>query len=116
MKAILEHQDLNGTIAAEMTETYHHSLQTYMEQHIEGFDTTRFYCRGCQIDMEDGEETFGLRFACFDKQTRRFVLFVTDRKPLTELPKILKKVQIVLGVQMHEVFVDDEDIVYAAGC
>lgn len=110
MKATLTHEDLQGTVAAEVTENYHHSLQEYMEKHLQGFDTQRYYCRGCRIGWKKGQERFTLQFACFDKAERHYVLFVTDDQPLTELPQIFTEMQIVLGVQMGEVFVEAADI------
>ena len=111
MKASIEHNDLKGTVAAEMTDLYNHSLQMYMEQNFEGFDSSRYYCRGCQIDLEQGLDTFALRFACFDKKYRKYVLFVTETVPLTELSHLVKKIQLILGAEMQEVFIEEEDMI-----
>ena len=35
------------------------------------------------------------------------MLFRTDRMPLAELPKMICKVQVVMGVQMQEVFPEE---------
>ena len=112
MKASILYSDLNGTIAAELTEQCNHSLQTYLERNFVDFDTERFYCRGCMIDWEEGEDTFALRFACFDKERRKYTLFVTERMPMRELAAFLKRVQIVLGVEMQEVFIDEPNQIY----
>lgn len=112
MKATLTKSDLRGTVAVEMTAETRHSLQVLMEEYLSGFDTARYYCRGCQLDWEAGRESVALRFACFDKQERKYVLFRTDDLPLTVLPALLSRVQVVMGVEMQEVWAEETDETY----
>ena len=69
MKARVQYNDLTGTAAADITDFSLNSLEKYLTDHFENYDTERYFCVGCRLNLGgQTSTTVSIRFICLDKE------------------------------------------------
>lgn len=113
MKARVQYNDLTGTAAADITDFSLNSLEKYLTDHFENYDTERYFCVGCRLNLGgQTSTTVSIRFICLDKEEHKYVyLCPLDDMSYEEAFSLFKRLDIVLGSNesISEIDVNDED-------
>ena len=113
MKARVQYNDLTGTAAADITDFSLNSLEKYLTDHFENYDTERYFCVGCRLNLGgQTSTTVSIRFICLDKEEQKYVyLCPLDDMSYEEAFSLFKRFDIVLGSNesISEIDVNDED-------
>ena len=113
MIAKVQYNDLRGTVAADITDFSLNSLEKYLSDHFENYDTERYFCVGCRLYLGgQTSKTVSIRFICLDKQERKYVyLCPVEDISYEEAFSLFKRLDIVLGSteDIGEINVSDED-------
>lgn len=110
MKAKVQYGDLLGTSAADVSDAYNNSLQTYLSTMFESFDTSRYRCDGCRIYLTDSCDVCNVRFVCYDTQENKYVYLVPLKDyTLKTMKDMFKRFDIVVGNNIDEVVVSEDD-------
>lgn len=69
MIANVQYNDLSGTAAADITDFSLNSLEKYLTDHFENYDTQRYFCVGCRLNLGGQiSNKVSLKFICLDKE------------------------------------------------
>lgn len=113
MKAKVQYNDLTGTAAADITDFALNSLEKYLTDHYENYDTERYFCIGCRLYIAGQiSNTVSIQFICLDKEDRKYVyLCPVDDKSFEEAFSLFKRLDIVLGSNesVSEIDISEED-------
>lgn len=113
MKAEVQYNDLMGTAAADITDFSLNSLEKYLTDHFENYDTERYFCVGCRMYIAgQTSTTVSFRFICFDKEEHKYVyLCPVNDMSYEEAFSLFKRFDVVLGSNesISEIVVSDED-------
>ena len=113
MKAKVQYNDLTGTAAADITDFSLNSLEKYLTDHFENYDTERYFCVGCRLNLGGQTSTnVSIRFICLDKEEHKYVyLCPVDNMSYEEAFSLFKRFDVVLGSNesISEIIVSDED-------
>lgn len=113
MKAKVQYNDLTGTAAADITDFSLNSLEKYLTDHFENYDTERYFCVGCRLYISgQSSTTVSIRFICLDKEEHKYVyLCPVDDINYEEAFSLFKRFDVVLGSNesISEIVVSDED-------
>ena len=113
MKANVQYNDLTGTAAADITDFSLNSLEKYLTDHFENYDTERYFCVGCRLNLGgQTSTTVSIRFICLDKEEHKYVyLCPVDDMSYEEAFSLFKRFDVVLGSNesISEIVVSDED-------
>ena len=113
MIAKVQYNDLTGTAAADITDFSLNSLEKYLTDHFENYDTERYFCVGCRLNLGgQTSTTVSIRFICLDKEEHKYVyLCPLDDMSYEEAFSLFKRFDIVLGSNesISEIDVNDED-------
>ncbi len=109
MKANVQYNDLRGTAAADVSDFYHNSLQTYLADSYKGYDDERYYCEGFTMWASDSSKTVNVGFVCFDKNEGKYVKFVPDNYSFDRLFELFKRFNVVMGSDIEDVDISDND-------
>lgn len=113
MKARVQYNDLTGTAAADITDFSLNSLEKYLTDHFENYDTQRYFCVGCRLNLGGQiSNTVNIRFICFDKEEQKYV-YLCPVKDMSyeDAFSLFKRFDIVLGSDedISEINIGDED-------
>lgn len=113
MIAKVQYNDLTGTAAADITDFSLNSLEKYLTDHFENYDTERYFCVGCRLNLGgQTSTTVSIRFICLDKEEQKYVyLCPLDDLSYEEAFSLFKRFDVVLGSNesISEIVVSDED-------
>lgn len=109
MKAIVQYNDLFGTAAADVSDFYSNSLQTYLIDSYKSYDSERYYCEGFTMWASDSSKTVNVGFVCLDKVERKYVKFVPECYTFDRLFQLFKRFNVVMGINIDQVEVSDND-------
>lgn len=113
MIAKVQYNDLRGTAAADITDFSLNSLEKYLTDHFENYDTERYFCVGCRLYLGGQiSKTVSIRFICLDKEEHKYVyLCPVDDMSYEEAFSLFKRFDIVLGSNdsINEINISDED-------
>lgn len=109
MKANVQYNDLRGTAAADVSDFYHNSLQTYLTDSYKCYDGERYYCVGFTMWASDYSKTVNVGFVCRDKKDGKYVKFVPEDYTFDRLFELFKRFNVVMGSDIENVEVSDED-------
>ena len=113
MIAKVQYNDLTGTAAADITDFSLNSLEKYLTDHFENYDTERYFCVGCWLNLGgQTSTTVSIRFICLDKEERKYVyLCPINDMSYEEAFSLFKRFDVVLGrsESISEIDVSDED-------
>lgn len=113
MIAKVQYNDLTGTAAADISDFSLNSLEKYLTDHFENYDTERYFCVGCRLNIGgQTSTTVSIRFICLDKEEHKYVyLCPVDDINYEEAFSLFKRFDVVLGSNesISEIVVSDED-------
>lgn len=109
MKANVQYNDLCGTVAADVSDFYHNSLQEYLTDSYKGYDGERYYCEGFTMWASDSSKTINVGFVCRDKKEGKHVEFVTENYTFDQLFQLFKRFNVVMGLDIESIEVSDDD-------
>lgn len=112
MIASVQYNDLRGTAAADVADGYMNSLQKYLIDTYDKYNSERYVCRGCTMYIGGQREVpfVSLSFLCWDKASEKFVRFYPHRDiDLNEAFSLFKRLEIVMGTDVNDIEVDDGD-------
>ena len=113
MKANVQYNDLMGTAAADIADLSLNSLEKYLTDHFDNYDTERYFCVGCRIYISGLiSNVVNLRFICLDKEEHKYVyLCPVEDMGYEEAFSLFKRFDIVLGSNedVNEISISDED-------
>ena len=113
MIAKVQYNDLTGTAAADITDFSLNSLEKYLTDHFENYDTERYFCVGCRLNLGgQTSTTVSIRFICLDKEEQKYVyLCPLDDLSYEEAFSLFKRFDVELGSNesISEIVVSDED-------
>lgn len=111
MIASVQYNDLRGTVAADISDFYQNSLQTYLKVSFKSYDADRYYCNGCKVWISgQGDIRASIDFICWDNENERYVCFSQKNDcSLTDIFSLFKRFEMVMGVDINEVEIDDQD-------
>lgn len=109
MKANVQYNDLCGTAAADVSDFYHNSLQTYLTDSYKSYDRERYYCIGITMWASDCSKTVNVGFVCRDNKEEKYVKFVPEDYTFDRLFELFKRFNVVMGSDIENVAVNDGD-------
>ena len=113
MIAKVQYNDLTGTAAADITDFSLNSLEKYLTDHFEYYDTERYFCVGCRLYITgQTSNTVRIRFICLDKEEHKYVyLCPIDNMSYEEAFSLFKRFDVVLGSNesIRDITISDED-------
>lgn len=110
MIAVVQYNDLRGTVAANVSDFYRNSLQTYLTDTYTSYDSKRYYCEGFTLWAgNNGPKTAHVGFVCRDKEEGKYVKFVPNEYTYEQLFSLFKRFNIVMGTDIEGVKVNDDD-------
>lgn len=113
MKASVQYNDLVGSAAADVSDTYHSSLQNYLVQSYEQYDRERYDCKGCTIWVSGQLEKpkGNIAFVCFDKVENKYVKFYPEVDlSLDDIFSLFKRFEVVIGKEnIKNIEFDNDD-------
>ena len=113
MIASTQYNDLRGTAAADVSDFYMNSLQNYLEKTYEKYDGTRYFCTGFTMWATDSGSKVNVCFVCYDKNESKNVIFEPIKEyTFEETFALFKRFNVVIGTDISEVEVPDEDRFY----
>ena len=105
----VQYNDLRGTAAADVSDFYQNSLQTYLTDSYKGYDAERYYCEGLTMWASDSSKTVNVGFVCRDKKGGKYVKFVPEDYTFDRLFELFKRFNVVMGTNIESVEVSDDD-------
>ena len=114
MIADVQYNDLRGTAAADVSDFCDNSLQKYLSSTYESYDSERYSCVGSSIWISGQSTDIGanVTFICWDKFLNKHIRLRLARSlPLEDIFRIFKRFEVVLGIDISEVEVDEDDTV-----
>ena len=108
MIAKVQYNDLRGTAAADVSDFYRNSLQTYLTDSYKSYDGNRYYCEGFTLWGGDSSKTVNVGFICHDKKEGKYVKFVDDYS-YDRLFQLFKRFSVVMGTHIDDIEVSDND-------
>ena len=109
MKAKVQYNDLVGTAAADVSDFYLNSLQTYLTDSYKGYDGERYYCEGFTLWAGDSSKTVKVGFVCHDKKEGKYVKFMPEDYSFDRLFQLFKRFNVVMGNHIDDIEVNDND-------
>ena len=111
MIAKVQYNDLTGTAAADITDFSLNSLEKYLTDHFENYDTERYFCVGCRLYIAgQTSNTVNIQFICLDKEENKYVYLCPKDMSYEEAFSLFKRFDIVLGNEsISEIDISDED-------
>lgn len=109
MKANVQYNDLRGTAAADISDFYHNSLQTYLRDSYRGYESERYYCVGLTLWASDSSKTVNIGFVCHDRVEGKYVKLVPEEYSFERLFQLFKRFNVVMGTDIENVEVSDDD-------
>lgn len=109
MKANVQYNDLKGTAAADISDFYHNSLQTYLTDSYKEYNGERYYCEGFTLWASDSSKTVNVGFICYDKEGGKYVKFVPEDYSFDRLFQLFKRFNVVMGTHIDDIDVNDND-------
>lgn len=110
MEAKVQYNDLRGSAAADVSDFYHNSLQTYLTDSYKGYDGERYYCEGFTLWAgNQGPKTVNVGFVCRDKIEGKYVKFIPENYTYDQLFNLFKRFNVVMGTDIESVQVSDDD-------
>ena len=110
MIAKVQYNDLVGTSAADVSDFYRNSLQTYLTASFQNYDSERYRCEGCNIFISGCSDKANVRFICYDNKESKFVYFIPLKEySLRDMVNMFKRFNIVIGKQIDDVKINNED-------
>ena len=113
MKAKVQYNDLTGTAAADITDFSLNSLEKYLTDRFENYDTEHYFCVGCRLYIAGQTSNLvSLRFICLDKEEHKYVyLCPAEDMSYEDAFSLFKRFDIVLGSgdSIDEIVISDED-------
>lgn len=112
MKASVQYNDLLGTAAADVSDFENNSLQSYLSRRFKSFNGERYLCVGCTIfdSGQNGIPLLGIRFLCLDQKENKYVyLCPLEKLSNDEILSLFKRLEIVIGKNIENVKVSDDD-------
>lgn len=113
MIAKVQYNDLTGTAAADITDFSLNSLEKYLTDHFDNYDTGRYFCVGCRLYIAgQSSNTVSILFICLDKEEHKYVyLCPVEDMSYEEAFSLFKRFDIVLGSNegIRDINISDED-------
>lgn len=110
MIASVQYNDLRGTAAADVSDLYMNSLQKYLSDTFEQYDSDRYFCNGCTMFVGERDCAY-LHFICYDKTTDHYIKMTPEKEySLRDAFSLFKRFEVVIGVDINEVEVNDDVI------
>ena len=78
MIASVQYNDLRGTAAADVSDFHMNSLQKYLTDTSEKYDSDRYVCQGCTmwISGQSHSPSISLSFICWDRENDKYITIV----------------------------------------
>lgn len=114
MIASVQYNDLRGTAAADVSDGYMHSLQKYLEENFNEYDSERYFCKGCTFwfGNESRRNNIRMRFLCLDKENEKFIGFCPEKDfTFDEVYNMFKRFKIVIGIDVNEIEIDENEMI-----
>lgn len=112
MKAKVQYDDVLGSAAADVSDSYNNSLQDYLCMTYKSYNGDDFYCEGCQIYIGQSNRA-NVCFICRDKKDGVLKLFSPeDAIPLEEAFNLFKRFEIVVGNEIENMEIDNDNVTY----
>lgn len=112
MIASVQYNDLRGTAAADIADGYMNSLQKYLIDTFDKYNSERYVCRGCTMYICGQREipSISLSFLCWDKEEEKYVRFHPHKEvDLNEAFSLFKRFEVVIGQDINDIKVGDDD-------
>lgn len=112
MIASVQYNDLRGTAAADIADEYMNSLQKYLIDTYDKYNSERYVCRGCTMYVGGQRKvpTVSLNFLCWDKTAEKFVRFSPHNlMSLNDAFALFKRFEVVIGIDVNDIEVDGDD-------
>lgn len=109
MKANVQYNDLRGTAAADVSDFYRNSLQTYLIDSYKTYNGERYYCVGFTMWASDCSKTVNVGFVCRDNIDGKYVRFVPKDYTFDRLFELFKRFNVVMGSDIENVEINDDD-------
>ena len=112
MIASVQYNDLVGTAAADVADGYMNSLQHYLSDTYQQYNSERYVCRGCAMFVSGQREipSLSLSFLCWDKIAEKFVRFYPKKDiDLNKAFSIFKRFEVVIGTDVNDIEVNGDD-------
>ncbi len=109
MIAKVQYNDLRGTAAADVSDFYNNSLQTYLTDSYKSYDGERYNCEGFTMWASDSSKTVNVGFICRDTKEGKYVKFVPEKYSYDRLFQLFKRFNVVMGTNIENVEVSDDD-------
>ena len=114
MIASVQYNDLRGTAAADVADGYMNSLQKYLIDTYDKYNSERYVCRGCTMYIGGQREvpSISLSFICWDSEDEKYVRFYPQKDiELNEAFSLFKRFEIVIGKNVNDIEVDSDDYI-----
>lgn len=113
MIAKVQYNDLRGTAAADISDFVLNSMERYLTEKFESYDTGKYFCVGCRMWLGgQSSSKVTIRFVCLDKEEHKYVyLCPVDDMSYEEAFSLFKRFDVVLGINedISDIEVNDED-------
>lgn len=112
MKSKVQYNDFVGTSAADLSDFYLNSIENYLIENFSKFDPQRFKCQGCTISVSGQlpSPKASIDFVCFDREQNKYVkLCPLKDMTMDDVFSIFKRFNVVIGKDMEDIEVKDED-------
>lgn len=110
MIASVQYNDLRGTAAADVSDFYMNSLQKYLSDTFEQYDSERYFCNGCTMFIGESDCAH-VNFICYDKSTHQYIRMSPEREySIRDAFLLFKRFEVVIGVDINEIEVCDDII------
>lgn len=114
MIASVQYNDLRGTAAADVSDGCMNSLQNYLKENFNEYDSERYFCRGCTLWFGNGRRStsISMRFLCFDRENEKFVGLCPEQDfTFDEVFNMFKRFEIVMGIDVNEIEIDESEMI-----
>ena len=110
MKASVQYNDMTGTAAADVSDFFGNSLQSYLKTTYDSYDSERYFCEGFTLWAGNvGSKTVNVGFVCRDKEEGKYVKFVPNNYSYEQLFNLFKRFNVVIGNGIEGIEVSDDD-------
>jgi hypothetical protein len=103
MKAKVQYNDWEGTVAADLADQFVNSMDEYLHFKSAKYDKSRYHCIGCEF-YPYGIDKLDVIFYCREMKTGKVVpMRFNSEFDLSELRVMFKRFNVVLGDHIEDV-------------
>lgn len=112
MIASVQYNDLRGTVSADVTDFHMNSIQKYLSDTFEKYDSEKYVCQGCTIWITGQQPQIGISisYICWDRENDKYVRFRPLRNfSFEEVFSLFKRLEVVMGKDINDIEIDEDD-------